>query len=1009
MQSKIPCSQAFCRGCPLSLMPGSRLGTEVNYAEFTETETPVIDVLVVNEFPNQQEASSGGIVNQKGGNELRYALKAAGIHNVAFTNLVRCRPRDPEGKTREPTEEEKFACANHVWQDIAYLKPKVVVLLGSLATTTMASYQRWHDHAIHEIAGETWYHRGVTFFPMPNPYLWAFDKNVYPHRKRLYRLTHLLAEVLRNEETAFSKIGTHYYCGTLAEVKIALSRIRRLSVAKNPREFGVGLDTETQGLERVAPNGVSCIQLAPDIDTGFVIPIDHFDAPWTTRERETLLDWLRDLFTDPNLGFECWVAHEATFDYDKILRLLGIKAFAKPVVDPIFTEYLDDENLRATSADDADGVGAESFRSSFNLKALSLARMNFRGYDPEILKIRTQPQGFWRTPMNPAKHEGAAAVLAQKFVDYCGMDAYVALRLLIKQRQELEARGYVRAYPLALKWGYRFTHVRRALEKNGVAIDMAMLDFITGDQSPITARLDVLPDEIYDTPECVAANAKLLTTDKRTAGMTPLFGKVQKVFDNRKGDHLRTLFVDVCGLSPVEDAEKLRKTKKPPAMDRHFFAKHDYHPIVQLQSEFSGLFKLKTSYAASMREYMTNPKYTDNCCDKRLHSSFSNTKTFTGRLASASPSIHQIPRADNFAKQCIKSLFAEELGFCMIESDYGQAEVRWWAQISGDKDFADMFWRMREIEDAYYRNPTKENKARKKFECDIHRQVAALMFGITVQEVTKEQRQAAKSIVFGCIYGQTAKALGIILHKTESEALELQLKFINRFKQAGPWLTWIEEEAKRLGYAESPNGRRRHLGPLFEIDEMGTKRQARNSPIQAIASDVTLEAGYAQQRWIEEKGYDVSGDVRLTNIVHDALTQGVRLDLDLIREVLKATEYHMVDYVGPMLERDYGIKLIVPMVADFKLGLRLGHAEDWDRGTDVESLVQALQQQTDRIRAGEPFWRIAVEEEREAAIAKEAELAAKVADEKDSKERTKLTGLLHRQRKHVQYLTNVAA
>ena len=1016
MQQRRDCTQSHCRGCPLENVQdgsrGRRLGTDIWYTDFQThaPSVPAIDVLVVNEFPNQQEASYGGIVDSKGGMELRAALKAAGLgESVAYTNLVRCRPMELNGKTRLPTEEEKSACANHVWEDIRLLSPKVVVLLGELATRTMTTYDRWHSHAIHEIAGETKFQRGAVFFPMPNPYLWAYDKNVYPHRKRLTRLCQLLAEVVRGEETPFSRVGTHYYCGTIADVKIAISRVRALDVSKEPKQFGVGLDSETRNLNRVAENAVSCIQFAPSIDMGFVIPIDHFDAPWTPEEREIVVGLLRDLFTDPNLKFDCWVAHEATFDFDKICTRLGITTFSKPIVDPIFMEYLDDENLRATSADDADGIGADSFRSSFNLKALMLARANFRGYDPELLKIRSQDEGFWKCPMNPSKHEGEAKVLAQKFLDYCGMDAYNALRLLILQRRSMDTRGYTRAYDLALKWGWRFTVIRRALEKNGIAIDMEMLNFLTGEHSPISARLDTIPDEIFESSECQEANSKLLTTDPRTSGMQVLFGKKQRIFDNRKGDHLRALFVDVCKLSPVEDEQKLRKTNKPPAMDRHFFAKHDYHPLVQLQSEFTGLFKLKTSYATSMKKYMTDGDYVDNLCDKRLHCSFSNTKTFTGRLASASPSIHQIPRADNFAKQCIKSLFGESLGYCMIESDYGQAEVRWWAQLAGDVDMADMFWRMREVEEAYYRNPTKENKARKKLECDIHLQVAALMFNLPIGEVTKDQRQAAKAIVFGCIYGQTAAALGIKLGVTEAEAAALQVKFISRFKQAGPWLTWIEEEAKRLGYVEAPNGRRRHLGELFAIDDAGTRRQARNSPIQSIASDCTLEAAYAQQLWIESKGYDRSGDVRLLNLVHDAISQGVRLDVDLIREVLKAVEYHMVDYVGPQLEADYGIKLIVPMVADHKLGLRLGHADDWDRGEDVGALVTKLQEQDAALRQGTPYWHFAVQQERVKAAADAAKTTEKLATEVDFKKRQRLQGELNRQRKHIQYLASVAA
>lgn len=1004
MKTQIPCSQNYCRGCTLEKI-GRKLGTEIVYSDADASGTPRVDILVVTEFPNRTEHDNATVVATKGGWEIRMALQAAGLGDrVAYTNLVRCRPLDRDSETREPSIEEQMACANHLWEDIQRLQPKVVVTLGQLATRALVPYERWHSHSIQEIAGETYTHKGVTFFPIPSPYLWAFDTNPYPHRKRLRKLVHLLSQVVTGYEHPYSKKGSTYYCETLDDVRIALRRIRALNPKLRPYEWGVGLDTEGQNVNRVAENGLSCIQFGISDDLAYVVPIDHHDSPWTPEEREKVIGWLRDLFSDPNLGIECWVAHEDKFDLNQILRWLGLKAFAKPTVDPIFLEYLDDENMRATSDGD-DGAGADSFRSSFNLKTLLLYRCNFRHYDPEILKIRVQPEGFWKLPMRPSAYpEGSPEYLmAHKFLGYCGMDAYGPLRLAKTQRAEMESRGYHAAYKLALMWGSRVTHFSRAMERNGVEVDMHMLEFLRGPQSPILARVDSIPDEIYESAECQEANRRLMRTDKRTAGMQPLFGQNMKLFDIRKKDHLVSLFVDVCGLEPVEKPSELKNGQKP-AIDRHFYAKHDYHPLVQLMQEYTGLFKLKSSYTTSVHNYLTNEKYPDNRFDGRLHASFSKTKTFTGRLASASPSIHQIPRGDNFAKQCIKSLIGAQVGYCIIEADYGQAEVRWWAQISQDEDFIQMFWNMWEIQEEYYRNPTPENRKRKEFECDVHRQVAALMFGVSIADVTKEQRQAAKSIVFGCIYGQSAKALAQILKVTEQYAAELQLKFIGRFKKAGPWLTWIEEEARRLGYVEAPNGRRRHLGPLFDIDEGGTKRQARNSPIQAIASDVMAEAVYLQQRWIEDRNYDTTNAVRIVNTVHDAVLQETRLDIDLIRDVIHNTGQNMMHNVVPVLERDYGFKMRVPMVADFKMGLRWGHAEEWDRGEDLQHTFDHMVQQTQRLEQGEPFWHIAVEEGRVTAAKDEKKAVAEYDKAQDMKEKSKANSKLLRIRKHIAYL-----
>lgn len=1001
MRSIVPCSQSHCLGCPLELNQGKRLGTEINYEHSDETGTPNVDVLVVIDVATQSDDRSATIVGSKGGFELRMAIEKAGLDaNVAYTTLMRCRPIKMDASPRDPTPEEVASCVNHLWQDIQQLRPKVVVTVGPIVTRALTKYPRWQKQSIHEIAGETWTNplKGVKFFPIPNPYLWAFDKNPYKQRKRLTKLMSLLGEVVKGRETSMSSLGTTWYCNTLAEVKVALKRLR-----KHPFWLR-GLDTETQNLNRVAENKLSCIQIAPDADMSYVIPLDHFDSPWTPDEREEVYKLLRDFFLDESVGFRCFVAHEAKFDLDKILRNFKIKRLAKPVVDPIFLEYLDDENMRASDDEDDNDSGGKFF-SPFNLKALLLNNCNFRHYDSEVLDIRKDGK-FWTMPMRVNAHTDNNQRLAKLFTDYCGMDGYGAVRLCLAQVARLESRGYTRAFNFAEKWGYRTTHLIRAMETNGLHIDREMLTFLQGPQSPIMARVNAIPDEIWETDEAKETNERLLKTDKRTASVPLLFGAKPRMFDISKKEHKVELLVTTCKLDPVETPRQLEGGKLP-AIDKGFYAKHDYHPIVQLFQEHTGLAKLNSSYVNAIDKYLRDPDYPDNLFDGRMHAAFTNTRTLTGRLASQGPSVHQIPRGDNFAKACIKSLIAASPGHCLIEGDYAQAEVRWWAQLAGDMDFAQMFWNMLEIQETYYKNPTKENKIRKELECDVHRQVAALMFGLDIADVSKHQRQAAKNITFGSIYGQSAKALAVVLKISEQEAVDLQNKFIGRFKQAGPWLMWIEEEAKRLGYVEAPNGRRRHLGDLFDFDEGGTRRQARNSPIQAIASDVMAEAAFLQQCWVEDRGYDDTKAVRLVNLIHDALLQEVKLDFELIREVIQSTTKHMMQDVETVMLRDYGCKMIVPMVADFKLGLRWGHAHEWDRGEDLAHMFDDMMRQDSAIASGTPFWHYAVGDEIKTAAKDEKKLLeeiVKAQGKSDFKEKVKLDTKLARLRKHQTYL-----
>jgi DNA polymerase I-like protein with 3'-5' exonuclease and polymerase domains len=288
-----------------------------------------------------------------------------------------------------------------------------------------------------------------------------------------------------------------------------------------------------------------------------------------------------------------------------------------------------------------------------------------------------------------------------------------------------------------------------------------------------------------------------------------------------------------------------------------------------------------------------------------------------------------------------------------IDEKLSQAEIRWWALLSKDKKFAQRFADMKALREQYHRNPTEELKAKVKAFCDIHRQVASLMYGVDILKVTDDQRQAAKSLAFGSIYGQSHYTLAEILSNkqtgkivTPDEALEIQKRFLTAFPDAGKWLSTIEIEAERKGYVESPFGRRRRLHAFFASGVKGIigsgKRRARNSPIQSASSDTTSLAAWLMLDYIQRH----KKKWRIVDVVHDAILMEVPLNQKEIQKCMKILKRIMTKDVFKVIERDFGFKSFVPFECDYKLGTRLGHMSKDLTDDNLKSEVKRLKKES---------------------------------------------------------------
>jgi DNA polymerase-1 len=328
-------------------------------------------------------------------------------------------------------------------------------------------------------------------------------------------------------------------------------------------------------------------------------------------------------------------------------------------------------------------------------------------------------------------------------------------------------------------------------------------------------------------------------------------------FNINSTPQLRVILFDRLGL-PV-----LRKTKTGPSTDASVLEElaMQGHQLPRLLIEFRQIDKLKGTYVDAL-PLLLSPR------TRRIHSSFNQTVAATGRLSSSDPNMQNIPiRTEQGAE--IRKGFIPAEGHVFLSADYSQIELRILAHFSGDPAFVEAF----------------------RSGADIHRETAAIIFGVPVDSVTADMRAAAKTVNFATIYGQGPYALSQNLDIPVAEAKAFIENYFVRFPDVRRYLDEQVEKARATGYVETISGRRRYIPEIqsrnFSIRSFG-ERAATNAPVQGSAADIIKLAMIAIHREIARTG---SG-TRMLLQVHDELvfeTPAAEADAarDMIRRLME--------------------------------------------------------------------------------------------------------------------------
>ncbi|MFY7922167.1 MAG: DNA polymerase I [Gemmatimonas sp.] len=286
-----------------------------------------------------------------------------------------------------------------------------------------------------------------------------------------------------------------------------------------------------------------------------------------------------------------------------------------------------------------------------------------------------------------------------------------------------------------------------------------------------------------------------------------IYAEAGKEFNINSNPQLRTVLFDDLKL-PVK-----KKTATGPSTDASVLQElaEEGHTLPTLLMEYREIFKLEGTYIDALPK-LVHPR------DHRLHTSYNQTVAATGRLSSSDPNLQNIPSRRELGRE-IRRGFVPREGWCLLSADYSQIELRLLAHLSADPAFVGAF-----------------NAGG-----DIHKQTAAVIFGVPLADVTSDMRARAKTINFATIYGQGAHALSRQLRITHAEAKAFIDTYFERFAGVKAFLDGCVVEAKQKGYVETIFKRRRYIPELkernFNIRAFG-ERVAANAPIQGSAADL---------------------------------------------------------------------------------------------------------------------------------------------------------------------------
>jgi DNA polymerase-1 len=437
---------------------------------------------------------------------------------------------------------------------------------------------------------------------------------------------------------------------------------------------------------------------------------------------------------------------------------------------------------------------------------------------------------------------------------YASADAAITFRLLPQLQEELERNGVSRL----------FTDIEMPLIP--ILADMEMLgigldtDFLSRMSIDLGAQLKSLESRIYD-----AASMKFnINSPQQLSGV--LFDRLKIPPPDRTQRTASGFYSTAAGVLESLSGE---------------------HPVVDMVLEYRELSKLKSTYVDAL-PLQVNPR------TGRIHTSYNQTGSVTGRIASSEPNLQNIPIRTEIGRQ-VRQAFIAAPGYELLSVDYSQVELRIVAHMANDQAMLDAF----------------------RAGQDIHTATAAAIYGIALNEVNKEQRRHAKAINFGLIYGMSPFGLTRTTDLTLAEAEDFVEAYFKQFPGIKGYLDGMRRRAAEQGYVETLLGRRRYFPGLKDQSNRNIRnreeREAINAPIQGTAADIMKIAMLKVPAALEKAGLSArillqvhdelvlecpqSEIIEAAALVRSVMTEAFELSIPLATEAREGNNWGVMDSV----------------------------------------------------------------------------------------------------------------
>ncbi|QNS14797.1 DNA polymerase I [Mannheimia bovis] len=594
----------------------------------------------------------------------------------------------------------------------------------------------------------------------------------------------------------------------------------------------IAVDTETDSLDSMSANLVG-ISFALENGEAYYIPLGH---------KQKALPQQADMFGDDEAETE--IADELVKNQ---LNLTACLTQLKPILENSAIKKIGqnikyDLTIFANYGIELQGVEFDTMIESYTLNSTGRHNMDDLAY--RYLGHKTIPfeelAGKGKNQLTFDKIEIAKAA------EYAAEDADVTMKLhqvlwqKLSQEPELVKLFNEIEMPLV--------SVLSRVERNGVLIDPKKL---LTQSAEIEKRLSEVEQLVHT--------------------------EAGQVFNLASTKQLQEILFDKLGLPVLKKTPKGAPSTNEEVLDE---LAQQGHLVPKLLMEHRGLSKLKSTYTDKLPQLI-------NAKTGRVHTSYNQAVTATGRLSSSDPNLQNIPIRNEEGRR-IRQAFVAREGYKIVAADYSQIELRIMAHLANDEGMIKAF---------------AEGK-------DIHRATAAEIFGVALEDVTSEQRRSAKAINFGLIYGMSSFGLSNQLGIGRAEAQKYMDLYFQRYPAVQQFMTDIREVAAEKGYVETLFGRRLYLPDIKSSNAIlrkAAERVAINAPMQGTAADIIKVAMIGIDKAIH--GDD---EIKMIMQVHDELVFEVKADkIEHYSQLIKA-------------EMEKAISLKVPLIAEVGIG------DNWD-------------------------------------------------------------------------------